>query len=171
MADSTLTLVPVEEYLHSTYKPSADYLDGVLRSKPMPTRKHSLIQLRLGSLLLQIPGFEANSELTVRIRDGRFLVPDLAVQDASDIQDPCPTRPVALCVEILSPDDRFSETLAKCDEYINWGVPVTWIIDPENRRAWHYAGKFPEEVAAGGTLTAPSGLAVPLAQVFSVLDR
>jgi len=152
-------------------KPACEYLDGVLRPKATSAWKHSLLQLRIGHLLLDWPGYVAGSELTVRLREGKFLVPDLTVQRRDDIQDPYPTRAVALCVEILSPEDRFTEVLAKCDDYLAWGVPTTWIVDPENRRAWQFSGRFPEEVPANGALTAGTGFSVALGAIFAALDR
>jgi len=165
-----VTGVSVEEYLKTSYKPACDYLDGVLRQKPLPTRKHALLQSWLGQLIRTgFPGFEPESELTVRISERRYLVPDLAVQRMDHIQDPYPTEPVHLCVEILSPDDRTSELFAKCEEYHAWGVKMVWIVDPDNEPAWEYrSGERPHEIPADGSLTA-EGIVIPLAEVFSVL--
>src|SRR5260370_38496473 len=110
---ATAALVSVEEYLATTYKPACDYVDGVLYQKPMLTRKHSRTQGRLIQLMVNFPDFEANPELTVRIRPGKYLVPDLAVQHRDHIQDPYPTEPVHPCAEILSPDDRLSAAIPK----------------------------------------------------------
>jgi len=41
---ATGALVSEQEYLNTTYKPGCDYIDGVLRPKPMGTRKHGLLQ-------------------------------------------------------------------------------------------------------------------------------
>ena len=125
--------------------------------------------MRLGILTSTNKLYQAAIELTVRIREGRYLVPDVAVQLRTAIQDPYPTEPIALCIEILSPEDRFAETLAKCDEYLEWGVPKTWIVDPDTRRAWEYAGHAPQEIAASGSLTA-GDISVSLPELFSVLD-
>src|SRR5215813_1901767 len=74
-------LVSVEEYLTTTYKPACEYTDGVLHQKPMPTRKHARSQGRLAFLLIQgFPDFEAGTEFTVRVRPGKYLVPDVVVQ-------------------------------------------------------------------------------------------
>lgn len=162
-------LVSVEEYLRTSYKPACEYIDGVLRQKPMPTRKHGIIQRHLGTLASANGDYEAATELTVRVREGKYLVPDIGVQARNAIQDPYPTEPIFLCVEILSPQDRFAEILMKCDEYLTWGVPTTWIVDPDSRRAWVYTGHAPNEVPASGALTA-GALSVPLADLFSVLD-
>jgi Uma2 family endonuclease len=166
----TQSLVSIEEYLRTSYKPACDYRDGVLTQKPMPTYEHSLLQIHLGRLILPDGGFLATSEQTVRIGENRFLVPDVAVQESKRLQRPYPSDPIFLCIEILSPEDRFGELVSKCQEYLAWGVPMTWIIDPDTRRAWTLSGKFPEEVTARGELTA-GPLRVSLAELFGVLDR
>ena len=166
----TTTLMPVDEYLRTSYKPACEYRDGVLTQKPMPTRKHALFQFSVCRLIHELfPGLEAVTELTVRLSENRCLVPDVAVQRKDRIQDPYPTDPVHLCVEILSPDDRFSEVLAKCEEYLAWGVPMVWIIDPVNQVAWEFSPNRPlHEVSLDGSLTAPE-IAIPLAEIFSAL--
>lgn len=169
MASGT-ALVSEQEYLSTTYKPACDYIDGVLHPKNMPTWKHGLIQ---GSLMMLInQGFRqflAASEVTVKIRTGKYFVPDLIVQRRDRIQDPYPSEPVHLCVEILSPEDRISETFAKCEEYHAWGVETTWVIDPETRRAWEFRkDQRPSEISQTGALTA-DGISISMAELFSVL--
>ena len=167
----SLTLVSEQAYLQVNSKPACEYDDGVLTQKPMPTLNHSLIQSRLVQYLLnEYPAFVASTELTVHLRAGRYLVPDVALQQKAHLQRPYPTKPIPLCVEVLSPDDRFSDVLAKCDEYHVWGVPMVWIIDPERRLAWEYgaAEQRPHEIPEGGTLAA-SPVAIPLAELFAIL--
>jgi Uma2 family endonuclease len=150
------TLVSVEEYLRASSKPACEYIDGVLHQKTMPTFLHSLMQSRLVSLLLRVaPGFNVLPELTVQVRPDKFLIPDVAVQRAEDRQEPYPTKPVYLCVEILSPQDRYGEAFTKCEDYHAWGVQFCWVIDPEKRLCWEYAaGDRPNPISAGGRLTA-----------------
>ena len=169
MASGT-ALVSEQEYLSTNYKPACDYIDGVLRQKSMGTRKHGVIQARLASLIeAAFSDFEPASEVTVKIRTGKYFVPDLIVQRRDRIQDPYPTEPVHLCVEILSPEDRISETFAKCEEYHAWGVETAWVIDPEARRAWEYRkGQRPLDVSQVGTLTA-DGISISMADLFSDL--
>ena len=45
---------------------------------------------------------------------------------------------------------------------------MTWIADPDRRRAWQYAG-IPEEIPSAGALTA-GDVSVSLPELFSVLD-
>ena len=163
-------MVSVEEYLSTNYKPACEYIDGVLRQKPMPTWNHGLLQFRLAMLVTRnFPLFAAASEVTVQIRPGKYLIPDLIVQRRDHIHSPYPTAPVHLCVEILSPDDRISEVFANCEDYLAWGVAATWIIDPEPKRAWEFrGGQRPAEVPPAGSLTAEV-ISIPLAGVFSEL--
>ncbi|HKD07653.1 MAG TPA: Uma2 family endonuclease [Bryobacteraceae bacterium] len=169
MATGT-TLVSVEEYLASTHKPAYEYLEGILREKPMPTSGHSRMEKRL-SLLIDDRncGYEAFPELTVRISRSRFLVPDIAVQRTDDLQEPYPTRPVHLCIEILSPEDRLADVVVKCDDYHRWGTPYCWIIDPEEKTCWEYhSGGRPHPVAEGGQISAGE-ISLELDDVFASL--
>jgi Uma2 family endonuclease len=91
------------------------------------------------------------------------------VQRRDRIQDPYPSEPVHLCVEILSPEDRMSKILAKCEEYHTWGVETAWVVGPEAQRAWEYRqGQRPTEVSGSGSLTA-DGISISLRELFSVL--
>jgi len=75
------TLSSVQESLRLSDKPAFEVQNGILRQKLRPTWKHSLLQARLAYLLMSgQPEFLAGSELTVRVRPGRYLVPDVAAQ-------------------------------------------------------------------------------------------
>ncbi len=167
----TAQLVSVAEYLATETKPASEYEDGIVTQKALPFRKHGLIQGWLIEVLRNAaPDLEPASEITVQIHPSKFLVPDVLAQRRDQIQDPYPTQPVALCIEILSPADRLSEALAKCEAYLAWGVPHTWIVDPERRCAWTYAaGDRLREVPADGALVAQD-VSIPLATAFQPLD-
>ncbi len=164
-------LISVEEYLTTNYMPSCEYVDGVLHAKPMGTRKHGIIQARIAALInANFENYEAGSEISVRMSPTKVLIPDVIVQDRKNIQDPYPTEPVHLCIEILSPTDRISEAFAKAEDYHAWGVPTVWILDPEARRSWEYcAGQRPVEIPASGSLTAGEILIV-CKDIFAALD-
>ena len=155
MADRT-ALVSVEEYFAISEKPYFEYLDGVLRQKAWPTYEHGKTQMRLCNLIDQARlSLEALPELTVKVSERIYLIPDVAVVRVSEIEDPYPTKPVFLCIEILSPEDRFSDTVAECEEYHAWGVPFCWIVDPEDKQCWEYhAGERPNQISDDGHLTA-----------------
>lgn len=160
---SSATLISVDEFLKSAYKPACEYIDGVLRPKPMPTKLHALIQFLIVSLLLA-QNVDALAEVCVRVTPTKFFVPDVIAD--SRIQDPYPTEPVILCVEILSPDDRLSSAFAKCEAYHEWGVPCCWVVDPLKQSAWEYhIGIDPNRIDSSGTLRARN-LSIRLSDLF-----
>lgn len=166
------TLVPVDEYLRDYVekekKPSWEYIDGVLRQKPMGSFDHGTMQVGVGVLVEQrFPEFRAATEVHVRITPTEFLVPDLVIVRKEQPLERYPGKPVHVCVEIISPDDTFGQTVIKCHEYHRWGVPMCWIVDPVARKAWNFAnGELPREVPANGALEAPE-IAIPVADLFA----
>ncbi len=54
-----------------------------------------------------------------------------------------PNVPPDLVVEVLSPHDRWPKVLAKVAEYLNAGVSVVTVLDPEKKTLHLYAGDEP----------------------------
>ena len=71
-----------------------------------------------------------------------------------------------MAVEVLSPEDRAADVQDKIDEYLQFGIPAVWLIDPERQRAWIHTKDSARE-APGGVLRNLAGdLEVPLSAVF-----
>jgi Uma2 family endonuclease len=75
--------------------------------------------------------------------------------------------PPFVCVEILSRDDTLESTQAKIDDYLRFGVPYVWVINPRSRQAWIYTRKGAEEVKDGVLRTENPTLTVSLAELFA----
>ena len=73
--------------------------------------------------------------------------------------------PPLLCVEILSPEDRVSEMQERIDDYLAFGVPYVWVVDPERRKARTHTANASHAVT-DGVLRAEADIAVPLAEIF-----
>ena len=70
-------------------------------------------------------------------------------------------------MEILSPDDRAADVQDKIDDYLAFGVPCVWVVNPETRRAWIHTNDRSREVK-DGVLRNPAGdIAVPLSVIFT----
>ena len=151
-ARKSAALAPTDEYIarfvEGNEKPMCEFVNGVLLPKAIGTKKHSQVQANI-TRLIGIRYEETLNplpELTARLRDTQFYVPDVAIEElAKPIQGryPGPDEPALLCVEIVSPPDRVGKLFGKCEEYHKWGVPYCWVIDPERRLAWEY---FPDDV-------------------------
>jgi Uma2 family endonuclease len=133
------TLVSLEEYLQTSYRPDCDYVDGEVQERNLGEKDHSKAQGRiLLYLCAHYPRLAANIylELRIRISATRYRIPDVCIlaEDAPDEQ--VPTHPPLVCIEILSPEDRMSRYMERVNDYFEMGVPCCWIIDPLTHRAW-----------------------------------
>ena len=63
-------------------------------------------------------------------REKRYRIPDVSVVRVAYEKETVLTKPPYLVVEVLSPDDRASDTLLKASEYALFGIPHISILDP-----------------------------------------
>ena len=54
--------------------------------------------------------------------------------------------PPLICVEILSSGERLSQMQDRVGDYLNFGVPYVWILDPATRQAWRCTSGGTQEV-------------------------
>ncbi len=137
----------------------------------MPTSLHGSTQIVLGMLIFA-RGWKAASEVKLKLSPFANPIPDL-VADPNPIESPFPTKPLALCIEILSPADDSRNVFQKCAHYLDWGIETAWIIDPEERKGYMMtrANPQPANLFAGDSLTAEPGLSLPLHELFEQLDK
>lgn len=148
---STAQLVSVGEYLHTSYEPDAEYVEGRIVYRAMPQLPHSEMQSFLDRTLYAVGkplGYRVWPEQRLQTQPDRFRIPDLCVTKGRPNEKTL-TSPPFLCIEILSPEDRAVDVLAKVDEYLAFGVAYVWVIDPESRRGEIYAKTHSERVEDG----------------------
>jgi Uma2 family endonuclease len=131
--------VTEEQYLHTSF-PGVDpeYRDGQVIARGTPDTPHSEAQGNAGSYFVSLRKnaglpFHGRLSLRHRVRAGRYLIPDVSVHWPERPSELIPSNPPLIVIEILSPDDRMSVVLAKLEEYLNWGVPHVWFVDPHTR--------------------------------------
>jgi Uma2 family endonuclease len=131
-----LTSVPVEEYLRTTYHPDREYVDGQLVERNVGEHYHSLMQGLITTALnvrRRERRFRVFPEQRVRMNDEpRYRIPDICVVRLPYRVTPILVQP-DLVIEIVSPDDRPSDLLAKVGEYLRAGIPHIWVVDPYKR--------------------------------------
>jgi len=134
------------EEFHNRYsgeKPYFEYWDGEAVQKSMPTRLHALIQKILVGLL-DAMGFDSGQEITLKLDPAYEPIPDVIAADGR-IEDPYPTEPFEVAIEILSPQYPFSRVLRKCRLYEKWGIRQVVVVDPQARLVWSYENGSPRE--------------------------
>ena len=133
------TLVSVEEYLTTNYRPDCDYIDGEVLERNVGERGHGRLQMVIGAWLLSRETrwrITAMTEVRLKVGTRRYRIPDVSVLSAGAPYEKVVIPPPLLCIEILSPGDSLNQIWERTQDYLAMGVPACWIIDPEARRGW-----------------------------------
>jgi Uma2 family endonuclease len=163
---ATATIVPLSEYLDSSYRPDREYIDGILLERNMGESDHSRLQALLIGYLLNREsqwGIVVMPEQRVQVKSTRYRVPDITV-----VAGPLPSTPILheppfLCIEILSRGDSVYEMQDRIDDYLTFGVRYVWILNPRTRRAFIYTADGMREAKDGILRTQNPDIEVPLA--------
>lgn len=100
--------------------------------------------------------------------------PDAAYISRERLGGPLPKGylevPPDLVVEVVSPSDRQAEVLAKVGQWLDFGVPMVWLVWPEPRRVWVWrSGHEIETLAEGDTIDGGAvlpGFSLAVSEVF-----
>ena len=170
---ATGALISVEEYLRTSYSPDRDYVDGELEERHLGELDHSTLQHYLQFL------FESNAdqwritvrpELRLQVAEHRFRVPDVMVLRHDQHLEQVIREAPLLCIEVLSPEDRFGRVEEKIVDYLKMGVATVWVIDPVERRGYQCTGWPMRDWQESSTLSvAGTSIAVDLAPLFARL--
>src|SRR5690349_18656181 len=132
------TLISVQEYLATSYRPDCDYVDGEVVERNLGEFDHSWLQTALGAFFFARRkqwGIEVLVEQRVQVTPTRFRIPDICVLLGADPREQIITKPPFICTEILSPEDRMSRVEQRVRDYLEMGVPYVWILDPQSKQA------------------------------------
>lgn len=164
---STVSVVPLAEYLETSYRPDCEYLEGELLERNAGEWDHSRLQMLLSDFLFSREkewGILVVTEQRVQVKARRFRVPDILVLTGPPT-GPIIKEPPFLCIEILSPSDRMGEMQDRIDDYLDFGVRYVWLIDPRKRRAFLYTSEGVQEVKDGILCTSNPDIRVSLAEL------
>jgi len=167
------TLVPVEEYLRSTYRPDCDYVDGEVLERNVGERDHSELQ---GELIYYLRsksrqwGIHIYPSQRVQVSARRFRVPDLCIVAGPEPEDQIFRQAPLVWIEVLSKDDTLERLQEKIDDFLNFGVCYVWVINPRSRRAWVHTSDGSREVKDGTLRTENPNIEVVLGDVFAGFD-
>jgi Uma2 family endonuclease len=164
------TLVPVEEYLSADYEVDCDYVDGEVLERNMGDRDHAWLQAALAAYFFnrrKERNITVLPEIRIRVSPTRYRIPDVAVL-LGDTEEKILTKPPFLCIEILSPDDRWLRVESRINDFLKMGVGYVWVIDPETRQI--YVATLEEglrEIKDGVLRTSEPAFEVALSDLFA----
>jgi Uma2 family endonuclease len=160
---ASATQIPVSQYLDTTFRPDREYVDGEVRERNVGKWEHARIQWLLAGWFLNHEsawGVIGSTEQRVQVSSTRVRVPDLVVLRPGPQPDIL-TQPPILVIEILSPDDSYSDLQERCQDYTQMGVGTVWIIDPKTRSG---------RMCCGAEWVAAERLEVPDTPIHVALD-
>ena len=153
-------LVPLREYLHTSYRPDCDYIDGTIVDRNVGQYEHARLQGLIVTALMNRERewrIHVVPEQRVRIRETRYRVPDVVVLAEGAPHPRVIEQAPLLCIEVLSPEDRLSEIAERAYDYQTLGVEQTWIFDPVQKRVYVYSADGLHENAADHLLVLTHG--------------
>ena len=117
---------------------------GEVIELPPPMKPHGVVAIMVGRILANYADqagkgyLTANDSGVILERDPDTVRgPDIAYyEDATTFAELHPKygeTPPRLAVEILSPNDRAKQVTRKITDYLNNGVELVWLLDPEDR--------------------------------------
>ena len=106
-------------------------------------------------------------ECRLKIRSGKYRVPDVMVLPVAGSYPPVIEQPPLLCIEVVSPDDRLADLVTHAGDYLTLGVPVTWIFDPETKQSFIYSDQG--TVESFDPILRRGLIELPIAELFTKL--
>src|SRR5579864_4953488 len=165
------TLISVEEYLRTSYRPDCDYVDGEALERNVGETDHSWLQTMLSAYLVARRaqwGITVLVGQRVQVTATHFRVPDICVILGSKPLEQILTKPPFICIEILSPEDRWPRTQQRIDDYLAMGVPYVWVLDPATKTAYSATPtERTQQVTSGVLKTHRPLVEVPLDEIFT----
>ena len=139
---ATTHVVSTEEYLRTSYEHDPELIDGTLKERPMPTRLHAFVEAMIVHwfvLHMDEWGLMPLPEVRTRVRPGSFRLPDVAVVHRGPVESSTQDEPPLIAIEILSPDDSFSDLRGRATDLAAMGTGHVWLLEPEQRTAFDWS--------------------------------
>ena len=171
MATQT-ALIPIEQYLRTSYSPDVDYVDGIIEERHLGEFDHGRLQALLTAVILSHePHWNVIGvvEQRIRVAGRRVRIADIAMLRADTPREPVTETPPFICIEILSPEEHLSRARVVLQDYLSMGVEHIWLIDPLRRVAYTYdaAGLHEHE---GPLTVANTPISIDVEALFARLD-
>jgi len=168
------TQLSLEEYLHTSYRPDCDFVDGQIEERNVGETKHGLLQIELGFWFRSRRDewkIRVISELRTRVSKNRVRIPDISVAyDDDAIKEQVRTTPPLIAIEILSPEDRLNRIIVRLQDYLAMGIENLWVLDPTERVAYTYTSAGLKLIDTTRLTIPNSPIYLDLPEIFSALD-
>ncbi len=131
--------ISLSEYLHTSYHPDCDFVDGEVQERLWGELEHSQTQ---GALAYWFGRHdkECNTHtllsLRIRVAPTRVRIADVCLVSRDAPREQIPMVPPLAVIEVVSPEDRVSRFMDRLEDYRKMGVTHIWVVDPQTRRGY-----------------------------------
>ena len=165
-------LISVSEYLHTSYQPDCDYVDGVIEERNLGELDHAEVPRALILWLSQHErewGIRTVPEIRVQTSPTRFRVADICIVSVAVPREQIMKTPPVAIVEVMSSEDRIPRYSVRLEDYRKMGVRNIWVIDPASRKGYDCsAGSWTETISFAASDTP---IRIDLAALFASIDE
>ncbi len=184
MTATTHKLITAKEFARMPNPPDGslqELVRGVIITMPAPGARHGACCSRINRQLATF--VEDNNLGTVFATDTGFVTernpdsvrgPDIAFwsrENLPEIPDGYIDVPADILIEVVSPGDRYARIQQKVNEYLEKGVCLIWVVDPEDRSiAVFRNGQKPKVLSENETLSGEDvlpGFSCRIADLFA----
>ncbi len=131
-------LVSLEEYLSTSYRPDVEFIDGVLKEKPVVSPVHGKTQMILGwwfSMHGEEWGIQVVAETRTKVTVNRVRLPDASVLPAGPLPKRALLKAALIAIEVLSETDSYRDLKERARDLEAMGVRNIWLLDPATQTA------------------------------------
>jgi Uma2 family endonuclease len=169
---ATTVQIALSDYLKTSYDPDLEYVDGELRERNVGKTDHARVQALLAMWFgahEQEWQIVVTTEQRIRVALDRVRIPDVTLVRPGALNEDVLSVAPLYVIEILSPDDTYSRTWEKVQDYRKMGIENIWLIDPETRSGQASTGHGWQDTMDFEVPGTPIKLS--LADIFSRLDQ
>ena len=166
-------LLSIEEYLRTSYRPDADYVDGEIEERNLGEYEHARLQYLLSIYFgtrEKLWAIKGVVEQRIRINSSRVRVADFAILRADAPREKVTETPPLICIEIMSPQDRLSRAEQVLADYFAMGVANIWLIDPIRRSAFTFTANRLQKSSTLELTTQDGLIHLSVGELFENLD-
>ena len=172
MATATQLPISMSEYLHTSYHPDCDYVDGKVEERNLGELDHAELQHAFLLYLDQHKrewGIRAVPEIRIRAAATRVRIADVAIISVAAPREQVIQTPPVAVIEILSPEDRVSRYTQRLEDYRRMGVKSIWVVDPVTRKGFDCSSG--DWIETTHFAVPGSAIHIDLAVIFADIDE
>jgi len=163
-----------QEYLRTVFRPDCDFVDGRIEERNVGKWEHSRVQHMLDRIFginERAWGIYTAPECRLEVAPHHIRIPDvLIMRRGPEYTDVIREAPL-LCIEVLSPDDTWTQLRERLDEYVAMGVEHVWCFEPIAREVRRYTATGFVKVTEPEMTIPGTAVLLNIAEVFSILDE